>query len=92
MIAKRELMKWLKTTPQGASFGIDEGGFILREIGGDLSVKIGGLPKPVVSPARKHTDNCGRTGTAVIASCKLDCACWCHTLPITRRIAPTSPW
>lgn len=32
---------------------------------------------------RKHTDNCGRTGKATMASCKLDCDCWCHKVPNT---------
>ena len=36
---------------------------------------------PDAPNTRKHTDKCGRTGSATMLSCKLTCKCWCHKLP-----------
>ena len=33
------------------------------------------------NPTREHTDNCGRTGSSPLMSCKMDCSCWCHKAP-----------
>lgn len=43
MISKNELEKWLKTLPEDAEIGIDDGGLILSTPDG-IYIEMGGLP------------------------------------------------